>query len=400
MKKITFRPVFNRKKTLNAHGTALLQIEAYLEGRKAYFSTHIYLKPEQWDKKKHTIKHHPHAETLNHMLKEFLIKMEAKELELWKNGYEISLQRLKDEFKSGNGKSFLHFVKELIGNSQQKTSTQKNHASTLRWLEKFKPGTNFKDVDAAYIHGFEEFLFKHGFQTNTIAKHMKHLKRFVNSAIDRNYIDANNYAFRRYRIRTKEAKHSFLLPEEMEKLEGLSLQGKQQRLSHTLDAFLFCCYTGLRYSDFRAMSEKNLIIKERTPWIVYTSVKTGVVVKLPISLLFEGKAWKIWQKHKNTLPDFFNIKHNSTVNKDLIHLKKLAKINTHISFHTARHTNATLLLYKGVNITTVQKLLGHRNLSTTQIYGEVMEHTLVKDLKKSAKKDKVFLLMEKAVENG
>ena len=82
------------------------------------------------------------------------------------------------------------------------------------------------------------------------------------------------------------------------------------------------------------------------------------------------------------------------------HLKKLAKINTHISFHTARHTNATLLLYKGVNITTVQKLLGHRHLSTTQIYGEVIEHTLVKDLKKSAKKDKVFLLMEKAVENG
>jgi integrase len=133
---------------------------------------------------------------------------------------------------------------------------------------------------------------------------------------------------------------------------------------------------------------------------VYSSVKTGAEVKLPITLLFEGKAYELWKKYKDTLPDFFKLKHNSNVNKDLLKLKKIAKINTHMSFHTARHTNATLLLYKGVNITTVQKLLGHRNILTTQIYGEVMERTLVKDLKKCTKKDKDFLLMEKAVERG
>lgn len=54
-----------------------------------------------------------------------------------------------------------------------------------------------------------------------------------------------------------------------------------------------------------------------------------------------------------------------------------------MSFHTARHTNATLLIYNGVNITTVQKLLGHKSVKTTQIYTNVMDATIISDLEKN-----------------
>ena len=83
MKKISYRPVYNRKKKLNAQGTALLQVEAYLKQKKVYFSTQIYLRPEQWDKRKKQIIKHPNAEALNYMLSEFIIILEQKEIELW-----------------------------------------------------------------------------------------------------------------------------------------------------------------------------------------------------------------------------------------------------------------------------------------------------------------------------
>ena len=98
--------------------------------------------------------------------------------------------------------------------------------------------------------------------------------------------------------------------------------------------------------------------------------------------MFEGKPLILLKKHIRHLNKFFTLKSNSAVNKELIRIGKLAKIEKHFSFHSARHTNATLLMEKGANITTVQKLLGHRSISTTQIYSQILESTLVNDLKK------------------
>ena len=60
-------------------------------------------------------------------------------------------------------------------------------------------------------------------------------------------------------------------------------------------------------------------------------------------------------------------------------------------FHVSRHTCATLLVHQGVAITTVQKLLGHTSVKTTQIYSEVLSSTIVRDLKNvQRKKVKMF----------
>lgn len=385
MRKICYQPIYNRKKKLNAQGKALLQIEAYLEKRKIYFSTHIYLSPEQWDNRRKLIRKHPNAEALNYQVKEFLIQLESKELSLWKEGKVITLESLKEAFCVQKDKSFLDFIQKDIACSQLKESTKQNLLSTHALLSKFKSHIDFKELTSQFIFEFERFLFECGLQTNTVAKHMKHFKTFVNLAIDKGYLTLNDYPFRRYRIKTLKAKHTFLLPDELEKLESLELSGRKLVYKHSLEAFLFCCYTGLRYSDFTHLSEKNLVFIEKQPWIVFTTIKTGAEVRLPLTLLFEGKAWKLLRKHLNHLDKFFCIKANSTVNKELIRIGKLAGIQKHFSFHSARHTNATLLIYKGVNITTVQKLLGHRNVSTTQIYSEVMSSTIVNDLKKCSK---------------
>lgn len=88
------------------------------------------------------------------------------------------------------------------------------------------------------------------------------------------------------------------------------------------------------------------------------------------------------------------MKDNSNINKELNILGKLAEIDKRISFHTARHTNATLLIYSGANITTVQKLLGHKSVKTTQVYANIMDITLVRDLEKQSTQKPVANIKE------
>ena len=212
---------------------------------------------------------------------------------------------------------------------------------------------------------------------------MKHLKRHINTAINKDYMEIQKYAFRKYKIKTVENKHTHLSPEELEKLEKLKLTGRFTRMQKTLDAFLFCCYAGMRYSDFVNLSPDNIVEIRQEIWLIYKSIKTRTEVRLPLYLLFEGKGIVILDKYRDDLQGFFHLKDNSNVNKELIVISRLAGVAKRISFHTARHTNATLLIYNGVNITTVQKLLGHKSVKTTQVYTNIMDITIVNDLEKN-----------------
>lgn len=383
MNKIIYNLVYNRKKCLNKKGMALVQVEAYLGRKKKYFSTKVYLKPEQWDNKKLIVKNHPNADALNRLIYEFVATIEKKELESWQQGKRISLELLKNALTTQeNNSSFISFFRQEVMNSSLKDSTKRNHLSTLMLLQEFKKNITFSDLTFELISSFEYFLQLKGYHTNTIAKHMKHLKRHVNIAINKEYIEIQKYAFRKYKIKTIENKHTHLVPEELERLENLILSGRYVKLQKSLDAFLFCCYAGMRYSDFINLSSENFVDINQETWLIYKSVKTGTEVRLPLYLLFSGKGIAILNKYRDNLEDFFHLRDNSNVNKDLIIITRLAGLSKRISFHTARHTNATLLIYNGINITTVQKLLGHKSVKTTQVYTNVMDMTIIHDLEK------------------
>ena len=387
MDKIKYRLVYNRKKQLNKQGTALVQVEALLNQRKVYFRTNLYLKPEHWNSRNAQVDNHPQAHDLNSMLFEFVLHLQAIELSLWKRGIPVTLSLLKDAIKKDKpvNVTFPVFAKIYVQESDRKRSTKENLLTTITVLQEFRPGFDFKDITYTFLRDFEVHLKEKGNSVNTIAKHLRQLRTLVSEAINQGYIPSDAYPFRKFKIKQEKGRKEFLTLNELRRLENLLVSDK--RLRHVLDAFLFCCYTGLRYSDFCQLTPENIIRVNGKRWFYFKSVKTDVEVRLPLHLLFEGKALAVLERY-DIVTDFAKIGPNSEANKYLAQLATLARIRKHITYHTARHTCATLLVHQGVPITTVQKLLGHTSVRTTEVYSEVLSNTIIRDLKAVKRKKK------------
>lgn len=379
MEKIRYRLVYNRKKHLNKQGTALVQVEASLNQRKIYFKTNIYIKPEHWDKRTSQVIGHPQANDLNSMLFEFVLHLQGIELALWKRGVPATLSLLKDAMKKNRpiNITFPVFAKEYVQHSDRRESTKGNLFTTITVLQEFRPGLDFKDITYTFLKDFEVYLREKGNGINTVAKHLRQLRTLVNEAINQGYIHADAYPFRKFKIKQEKGRHEFLTPDELKKLENLEVH--DLKLRHVLDAFLFCCYVGLRFSDFCQLTPSNFIRVNGKRWLHFKSIKTGIELRLPLHLLFEGKALAILDR--NCITEFASLGSNSEVNKALSVITSMARIKKHVTYHTARHTCATLLIHQGVPITTVQRLLGHTSVKTTEIYSEILSSTIVRDLK-------------------
>jgi integrase len=313
------------------------------------------------------------------MLFEFILYLQGIELSLWKRGIQPTLALLRDAIKKNTpvNVTFPIFAKEYVKHSDRRQSTKDNLITTINVLQEFRPGLDFKDITYTFLKDFEAYLREKGNGVNTVAKHLRQLRTLVNEAINQGYIHADAYPFRKFKIKQEKGRHEFLTPDELRKLENLEVSDKKMR--HVLDAFLFCCYVGLRFSDFCQLTPANFIRINGNRWLHFKSIKTGIELRLPLHLLFEEKALTILDRYN--IEEFASLGCNSDVNKYLAQIAEMARIKKHITYHTARHTCATLLIHQGVPITTVQKLLGHTSVKTTEIYSEVLSSTILRDLK-------------------
>ncbi len=141
-------------------------------------------------------------------------------------------------------------------------------------------------------------------------------------------------------------------------------------------AFLFCCFSGLRYSDVSKLTWKELTVsQDGYAQIETTMQKTGKSITIPLS----DNALKWLPEREGSLPEsriFYKLP--DQVNNADVRLRTLIKkagISKHVTFHVARHSFATLTLTYGADLYTVSKLLGHANIRTTQVYAKIVDES-------------------------
>lgn len=380
MEKIKYRLVWNRRKQLNQDGRALIQVECTLNKRKIYLSTHIFVKDGQWDKKRQLVIGHILADDYNARLFDFIINLEKTELAFWKRGMPVTLNLMKKAVhtKTNANISFIQFSRSTVDSSDRKESTKENIKTTIKALSEFRQGITFNDITYSFVKDFEQFLRNRGDRLNTIAKHLRQLRTLINESINAGYIRSENYPFRKIIIHQEKPEHIFLTETELKRMEHIEIS---KEYIQTKDAFLFCCYTGLRFSDFIHLKCGNVIHSGGHTWLRIKMIKTGMDIKLPLDMLYHGKSLEILSRYPS-IDCLADIGSNAVANLNLKKIATLCKIRKNLHWHCSRHTFSVLLIEQGVPITTVQKLLGHTSVRTTQVYSEITASTIIKDLRR------------------
>jgi site-specific recombinase XerD len=275
--------------------------------------------------------------------------LKKRELSLLTNDQEL--------LPKSDSANFIDFFESVL----QQKKNHRTYTATLKHLIDFAGRKlTFRQVNKEFITSFQSYIYQKVHQ-NSVIHYIKRLRIVWNLAIKREIIQNN----------------PFLAIDNLKKVEPtrtyLTIDELQQLASHSekvnpiiVKAFLFSCFTGLRFSDIQQL--KWQAIKDNQ--IHYCQVKTSKAEILPLS----KQALSIletFEKKEGLV--FIDLPSNQSINPTLKVWAKHAEISKNLHFHVARHTFATLSLTSGVDLYTVSKLIGHANITQTQIYAQIID---------------------------
>ena len=254
--------------------------------------------------------------------------------------------------------------------------------NTVRALKLFRGDyIAFRDVDKEFLSEFTDYLrqmpkaSKYGvlktggrLSANSVVSYYGTLRTAINRAYKEGIITVNptkEFDFAS-KVRQEPSRREYLTLDELK-----TLINTECRHEIVKRAFLFSCLCGLRVSDIRKLRWCDLQRSSGRVRIEITMQKTKEPLYLPIS--DEALKWLPERGEANGSDFIFPLTHEGTVNDTLQHWAKVAGITKHISFHVSRHTHATMMLTLGADLYTVSKLLGHKNIATTQIYAKIVD---------------------------
>lgn len=237
-----------------------------------------------------------------------------------------------------------------------------------------------KRISYEFITEFEYYLKTvRKCSHNTAIKYITNFKKIIRICIGNGWLDKD--PFTNYKITLKEVEREYLTQEEIQAIADKEFA--TSRLEQVRDIFLFCCFTGLAYSDTKKLSKDHLLIGiDGEKWIKINRTKTDARSSIPLlptaAAIIDKYSDNVKSKTENKLLPVLS---NQKMNDYLKEIAGVCGINKNITFHLARHTFATTVtLTNGVPLESVSKMLGHKSVRTTQHYAKIVDRKVSDDM--------------------
>lgn len=368
--------IYDRKHTAKAKGVAKVEIRVYLGNGVRKYVTVGEATPRTWKKLATS------NDVLNQVKKfqKILSAMDVMGEKMTKPNFERHIDemdaQLTPDIRSENeyegtdqNQSFIDYMEKQVDSEKIAEGTRRQKHVVIDSLKRYGKIKTFADLTAKNIFDYDQWLHQEigdGRGYVTIKGYHKKIHKYVLQLWKCNMIPSDPY--NQVTIKSGKSKERDpLLEEQMVAIRKAEMP--ELKVEHARDLFVFSCYTGMAYCDVMAFDFKSMTIKCGDMYYIDGSrIKTGGVFFTPIL----PPAMEVLKKYDYKLPHMSNQKANEYLKIIRIQLN----IRQNMTFHVARHSFATLALAHGIAIENVAKMLGHKNIKTTQIYAKVLRKTL------------------------
>jgi len=398
----TFSKLFYLKdERRDKNGKAGLYLRITVDGRRTTISLNRKIDPSKWDSRMNKLKGKGYeAEELNRFMATIRHKVNKIQHDLIEEGQPFTVHDVKDKYlgKDAKLKMLIQLFDEhnqqmekLVGiefalGTYKRYHTTRSHVAEYVKSEYRKNDIAVRDVDLKFIKGFEYFLkVSKKCNHNSALKYVNNFKKIIRIAVGNDWISKD--PFYNYKVQFKTVEREFLSKEELQALIDKKIEG--DRLNVVRDMFVLCCFTGLAYVDIQSLRPDEIYQNEEGGFYIKskrTKTDTGFTIPLLPTAVAIIEKYKDYPKLVNkdcVIPVLSNQKSNAYLKEiaDCCNLKK------NLTTHLARHTFATTVtLTNGVPIETVGKMLGHKNLRTTQHYAKIIDSKVEEDMRVLRKK--------------
>ena len=272
--------------------------------------------------------------------------------------------------------SFIEFCRNRFENEGLAKNSVKDFTVVFNALEECGCLNTFADLTKANVMAWDTWLRMGNKRSDyTINGYHKKVKKYTKILWQLEMIESDPYQYVKFPKGSNKERNP-LDETELLKMRNLKCKGYLERAR---DRFIFMAYTGLAFCDmdlfdFDTMTEER---KDYT-YIDGERLKTGSKFFTPIL----PPAMDVLKKYDYKLPKITNQKLNEYCHV----IESLCEIHKPVTCHIARHSFATLMLYYGFTLEEVKKMLGHKDIKTTQIYAKLSTKMLEDSVKKKLKK--------------
>jgi integrase len=322
-----------------------------------FLKLYLYDKPKNFLEKEHN--------TETQLLAEAIRAQKILDYQSRKHGFVSSV----------SGKiGFIEYFKQMTDKKCESKGNWGNWLSTYKHLNNFckKKDIQISKIDDLFLESFKIYLLTAKISSrgdklsqNSALSYFNKVRTALKEAYYNKMIKEN--PFNRVKgIKEKETNREYLTLDELKKLVKTDCNYPILK-----DAFLFSSLTGLRFSDIKTLKWRNISYDSKSGYLIkFTQQKTKGTEHLPVC---EQAIFILGERKKDDDLVFENLIYSAYHNKILHKWVEESGVEKHITFHSARHTFATLQLTMNTDIYTVSKLLGHRHLKTTEIYAKVID---------------------------